>query len=123
MAPRCCRFGLRVRAPRLVRCARTLLLLPLLPAAAASLPRQDYMDPNIPTKGFFTNVRYMFDLRDVVVDVQGETNAARARGAALPACACVPLRAAAAAALATKRPVADCCLPPRCAGGAHQHHG
>lgn len=30
------------------------------------------MDPNIPTKGFFTNVRYMFDLRDVVVDVQGE---------------------------------------------------
>mgnify|MGYP001807296971 CR=1 FL=1 len=33
---------------------------------------QDYMDPNIPTKGFFTNVRYMFDLRDVVVDVQGE---------------------------------------------------
>lgn len=32
---------------------------------------QDYMDPNIPTKGFFTNVRYMFDLRDVVVDVQG----------------------------------------------------
>jgi hypothetical protein len=29
------------------------------------------MDPNIPTKGFFTNVRYMFDLRDVVVDVQG----------------------------------------------------
>lgn len=35
---------------------------------------QDYMDPNIPTKGFFTNVRYMFDLRDVVVDVQGEND-------------------------------------------------
>jgi hypothetical protein len=35
---------------------------------------QDYMDPNIPTKGFFTNVRYMFDLRDVVVDVQGEAD-------------------------------------------------
>jgi hypothetical protein len=32
---------------------------------------QDYMDPNIPTKGFLTNVRYMFDLRDVVIDVQG----------------------------------------------------
>jgi len=30
------------------------------------------MDPNIPSKGFFTNVRYMFDLRDVVVDVQGQ---------------------------------------------------
>lgn len=28
------------------------------------------MDPNIPTKGFLTNVRYMFDLRDVVIDVQ-----------------------------------------------------
>jgi hypothetical protein len=29
------------------------------------------MDPNIPTKGFLTNVQYMFDLRDVVIDVQG----------------------------------------------------
>ena len=28
------------------------------------------MDPTITTKGFFTNVRYMFDLRDVVIDVQ-----------------------------------------------------
>lgn len=28
------------------------------------------MDPNIPTKGFLTNVRFMFDLRDVVIDVQ-----------------------------------------------------
>jgi hypothetical protein len=37
-----------------------------------AFPPRDYMDPNIPTKGFFTNVRYMFDLRDVVVDVQGE---------------------------------------------------
>lgn len=44
-----------------------LLLLHVFPLACA----QDYMDPNIPTKGFFTNVRYMFDLRDVVVDVQG----------------------------------------------------
>jgi hypothetical protein len=45
------------------------------------------MDPNIPTKGFFTNVRYMFDLRDVVVDVQGAQ-----RGVLQPrrgrACAC-----------------------------------
>ena len=30
------------------------------------------MDPNIPTKGFLTNVRYMFDLRDVVIDLTGE---------------------------------------------------
>jgi hypothetical protein len=37
-----------------------------------AFPPRDYMDPNIPTKGFFTNVRFMFDLRDVVVDVQGE---------------------------------------------------
>jgi hypothetical protein len=27
------------------------------------------MDPSRSTKGFFTNVRYMFDLRDVVLDV------------------------------------------------------
>lgn len=40
-------------------------------AHAYAFPPRDYMDPNIPTKGFFTNVRYMFDLRDVVVDVQG----------------------------------------------------
>jgi hypothetical protein len=33
---------------------------------------QDYMDPNIPNKGFLTNVRFMFDLRDVMVDVTGE---------------------------------------------------
>lgn len=39
-----------------------------------AFPPRDYMDPNIPTKGFFTNVRYMFDLRDVVVDVQGEVD-------------------------------------------------
>ncbi len=32
---------------------------------------QDYMDANVPTKGFLTNLRYMFDLRDVVIDVQG----------------------------------------------------
>ncbi len=30
------------------------------------------MDPNIPNKGFLTNVRFMFDLRDVMVDVTGE---------------------------------------------------
>ncbi|KAF8072632.1 hypothetical protein HT031_000292 [Scenedesmus sp. PABB004] len=40
-------------------------------AHAYAFPPRDYIDPNIPTKGFFTNVRYMFDLRDVVVDVQG----------------------------------------------------
>eukprot|EP00878_Enallax_costatus_P003177 GHUV01003377.1.p2 GENE.GHUV01003377.1~~GHUV01003377.1.p2 ORF type:complete len:431 (+),score=84.39 GHUV01003377.1:242-1534(+) len=40
-------------------------------AHAYAFPPRDYMDPNIPTKGFFTNVQYMFDLRDVVVDVQG----------------------------------------------------
>jgi hypothetical protein len=39
-------------------------------AHAYAFPPKDYMDPNIPTKGFFTNVRYMFDLRDVVIDVQ-----------------------------------------------------
>lgn len=45
-------------------------------AAWCHFSLQDYMDPNIPTKGFFTNVRYMFDLRDVVVDVQGKGQAA-----------------------------------------------
>lgn len=39
-------------------------------AHAYAFPPRDYMDPNIPTKGFTTNVRYMFDLRDVVDDVQ-----------------------------------------------------
>lgn len=38
-------------------------------AHAYAFPPRDYMDLNVPTKGFFTNVRYMFDLRDVVVDV------------------------------------------------------
>ena len=39
-------------------------------AHAYAFPPRDYMDPNIPTKGFLTNVRFMFDLRDVVIDVQ-----------------------------------------------------
>jgi hypothetical protein len=46
-------------------------LSPLLACSLTTCASKDYMDPNIPTKGFFTNVRHMFDLRDVVVDVQG----------------------------------------------------
>jgi hypothetical protein len=38
------------------------------------------MDPNIPTKGFLTNVRFMFDLRDVVIDVQVGQGQGRGRG-------------------------------------------
>lgn len=34
-----------------------------------AMPPQDYMDPSRATKGFFYNVRAMFDLRDVVMDV------------------------------------------------------
>ena len=33
---------------------------------------QDYMDPSRPPPGFFKNVKVMFDVRDVVSDVQGE---------------------------------------------------
>ena len=40
-------------------------------AHAYAFPPRDYMDPNVPTKGFLTNVRHMFDLRDVYVDVSG----------------------------------------------------
>jgi hypothetical protein len=43
---------------------------PLPPSHPPPTPQSDYMDPNIPTKGFLTNVRFMFDLRDVVIDVQ-----------------------------------------------------
>eukprot|EP01025_Chloroclados_australasicus_P022112 TRINITY_DN22961_c0_g2_i1.p1 TRINITY_DN22961_c0_g2~~TRINITY_DN22961_c0_g2_i1.p1 ORF type:complete len:433 (-),score=27.78 TRINITY_DN22961_c0_g2_i1:333-1553(-) len=38
---------------------------------AYAFPVRDYIDPNIPSRGFFANIKDMFDLRDVVVDVQG----------------------------------------------------
>lgn len=33
---------------------------------------QDYMDPSRPPPGFFKNVKVMFDVRDVMDDVQGQ---------------------------------------------------
>eukprot|EP01025_Chloroclados_australasicus_P041359 TRINITY_DN4377_c0_g2_i1.p1 TRINITY_DN4377_c0_g2~~TRINITY_DN4377_c0_g2_i1.p1 ORF type:complete len:371 (-),score=21.88 TRINITY_DN4377_c0_g2_i1:168-1280(-) len=36
-----------------------------------AFPVEDYVDPNLPPRGFFANVRDMFDVRDVVTDVHG----------------------------------------------------
>eukprot|EP01024_Parvocaulis_polyphysoides_P020112 TRINITY_DN19266_c0_g2_i2.p1 TRINITY_DN19266_c0_g2~~TRINITY_DN19266_c0_g2_i2.p1 ORF type:complete len:482 (-),score=20.57 TRINITY_DN19266_c0_g2_i2:201-1484(-) len=38
---------------------------------AWAFPVEDYVDPNVPPRGFFANVRDMFDVRDVVTDVHG----------------------------------------------------
>ena len=37
-------------------------------AHAYAFPPRDYMDPNHPRKSFFSNVKHMFDLRDVMDD-------------------------------------------------------
>eukprot|EP01024_Parvocaulis_polyphysoides_P029994 TRINITY_DN27245_c0_g1_i1.p1 TRINITY_DN27245_c0_g1~~TRINITY_DN27245_c0_g1_i1.p1 ORF type:complete len:441 (-),score=43.68 TRINITY_DN27245_c0_g1_i1:266-1588(-) len=38
---------------------------------AWAFPVEDYVDPTVPPRGFFANVRDMFDVRDVVTDVSG----------------------------------------------------
>ena len=35
-----------------------------------AFPPRDYMDPAHPTKGFLANLRHMFDVRDVALDIQ-----------------------------------------------------
>jgi len=40
-------------------------------AHAYAFPPRDYMDPAHPPAGFVNNIRVMFDVRDVVTDVQG----------------------------------------------------
>lgn len=40
-------------------------------AHAYAFPPRDYMDPSRPPAGFLNNIRVMFDVRDVMTDVQG----------------------------------------------------
>ena len=51
-----------------------LICLEMFAAAimhAYAFPPRDYMDPSVPPAGFLNNIRVMFDVGDVVTDVQG----------------------------------------------------